>query len=189
VKHVSPGWGWHIPCCYWRRPEFIQQDIHGGHVRRFEMSGLKQGALFILVLSILAVACGGTDPATSSADEKSQNNDPSCNPDPSGKVTICHIPPGNPANAHTIDVGAPAVRAHLAHGDYCGPCHGSDGGAPEPNPSGDAGMPGGGPPGPNPDGGPGPNCLAAGAACGTGLPACCSGLACSAAGQCGPALN
>jgi vacuolar-type H+-ATPase subunit E/Vma4 len=33
------------------------------------------------------------------------------------KVTICHIPPGNPANAHTITVGSPAVRAHEAHGD------------------------------------------------------------------------
>lgn len=38
------------------------------------------------------------------------------------KVYICHIPPGNPANAHTIHVGAPAVPAHLAHGDYIGKC-------------------------------------------------------------------
>jgi hypothetical protein len=38
------------------------------------------------------------------------------------KVTLCHIPPGNPANAHTITVGAPAVPAHLAHGDTLGPC-------------------------------------------------------------------
>ena len=39
-----------------------------------------------------------------------------------GKVTICHIPPGNPGNAHTITVGAPAVSAHLAHGDTLGAC-------------------------------------------------------------------
>jgi hypothetical protein len=39
-----------------------------------------------------------------------------------GKVAICHIPPGNPANAHTIVVGAAAVKAHLAHGDYLGTC-------------------------------------------------------------------
>lgn len=32
-------------------------------------------------------------------------------------VTICHIPPGNPGNAHTITIGRPALRAHLAHGD------------------------------------------------------------------------
>jgi len=39
------------------------------------------------------------------------------------KVTICHIPPGNPANAHTIVVGAPAVPAHLElHGDTLGEC-------------------------------------------------------------------
>jgi hypothetical protein len=39
-----------------------------------------------------------------------------------GKTTICHIPPGNHANAHTITVGNPAVRAHLAHGDKIGAC-------------------------------------------------------------------
>jgi hypothetical protein len=32
-------------------------------------------------------------------------------------TTICHIPPGNPANAHLITIGSPAVRAHLDHGD------------------------------------------------------------------------
>ena len=45
-----------------------------------------------------------------------------------GKVTICHIPPGNPANAHTIRVSHNAVRAHLKHGDKLGPC-------PRPTPS------------------------------------------------------
>ena len=36
---------------------------------------------------------------------------------------ICHIPPGNPDNAHTITVGAPAVAAHMTnHGDAMGPC-------------------------------------------------------------------
>jgi hypothetical protein len=39
-----------------------------------------------------------------------------------GKVCLCHVPPGNPANAHTICVGAPAVRAHLGHGDSLGEC-------------------------------------------------------------------
>ncbi len=43
------------------------------------------------------------------------------------KVTICHRPPGNPENEHTITVGAPAVPAHLAHGDDIGEC-----GAPPP---------------------------------------------------------
>lgn len=43
----------------------------------------------------------------------------------SGKTTICHIPPGNPENAHTISVGNPAVNAHISeHGDYLGACNG-----------------------------------------------------------------
>jgi len=41
------------------------------------------------------------------------------------KVCLCHVPPGNPANAHTICVGAPAVNAHLNHGDYLGECSAS----------------------------------------------------------------
>ncbi|HKP97347.1 MAG TPA: hypothetical protein VJ385_16490 [Fibrobacteria bacterium] len=42
------------------------------------------------------------------------------------KVLVCHIPPGNPANAHTIRVGLPALKAHLAHGDRLGACMGAD---------------------------------------------------------------
>ena len=40
----------------------------------------------------------------------------------SAKVPVCHIPPGNPAQAKTIQVGAAAVNAHLAHGDFAGDC-------------------------------------------------------------------
>jgi hypothetical protein len=38
------------------------------------------------------------------------------------KVCLCHIPPGDPGDAHTICVGPPAVRAHLGHGDTMGVC-------------------------------------------------------------------
>lgn len=38
------------------------------------------------------------------------------------KALVCHIPPGNPGNAHSICVGQPAVPAHLAHGDVAGAC-------------------------------------------------------------------
>jgi hypothetical protein len=37
-------------------------------------------------------------------------------------VPICHLPPGNPGNRHTIHVGESAVPAHLAHGDFEGRC-------------------------------------------------------------------
>jgi hypothetical protein len=40
--------------------------------------------------------------------------------DNQGKVTICHIPPGNSNNEHTINVSPAAVKAHLAHGDRMG---------------------------------------------------------------------
>ena len=38
------------------------------------------------------------------------------------KITICHYPPGNPENAHTITIGCPAWKAHAAHGDTEGEC-------------------------------------------------------------------
>jgi len=39
-----------------------------------------------------------------------------------GKVIVCHIPAGNPTNAHTINVNQNAVVAHLGHGDTKGAC-------------------------------------------------------------------
>ncbi len=38
------------------------------------------------------------------------------------KVAVCHIPPGNPGNAHTIYISSNAVNPHLAHGDILGDC-------------------------------------------------------------------
>ncbi len=46
--------------------------------------------------------------------------DPCADEDGDGRVMICHIPPGNPDNAHTITVSINALPAHLAHGDHCG---------------------------------------------------------------------
>jgi len=42
-----------------------------------------------------------------------------------GKVPICHVPPGNPGNAHTICIGKPAVYAHLKNHphDKYGECY------------------------------------------------------------------
>ena len=41
------------------------------------------------------------------------------------KVLVCHVPPDNSENAHTICIGASAVADHLSHGDYLGECSGS----------------------------------------------------------------
>ncbi|MCH8968940.1 MAG: hypothetical protein IIA66_07475, partial [Planctomycetes bacterium] len=54
----------------------------------------------------------------------------------SAPVMICHIPPGDPGNLHTLIVPESAVPAHLAHGDICGgPC-----GAPHPPASASSGS-------------------------------------------------
>ncbi len=43
------------------------------------------------------------------------------------KTLICHIPPGNPANAHLLNVADASVNAHLDHGDVVGACPASVG--------------------------------------------------------------
>ncbi len=40
------------------------------------------------------------------------------------KVVICHFPPGNQDDFHTITVSTNALKAHLAHGDTIGACEG-----------------------------------------------------------------
>ena len=43
-------------------------------------------------------------------------------PAPEQKITICHIPPGNPNNPQTIEIPLSAWPAHQAHGDQLGEC-------------------------------------------------------------------
>ncbi len=38
------------------------------------------------------------------------------------KVTICHIPPGNPNNKQTLSINESALQAHINHGDVLGSC-------------------------------------------------------------------
>ena len=53
----------------------------------------------------------------------------------SNKVLICHVPAGNPGNAHTICISPNALSPHMSSlwnlhgGDYCGPCN--SGGGPQ----------------------------------------------------------
>ncbi|HEY4493444.1 MAG TPA: hypothetical protein VJB98_02395 [Candidatus Paceibacterota bacterium] len=39
-----------------------------------------------------------------------------------GKVLVCHIPPGNPQNVRTISISNSALETHLNHGDKEGEC-------------------------------------------------------------------
>ena len=85
----------------------------------------------------LLTACGLADAGVGVSDDLR-----ACDPQDTKKTTICHIPPGNPANAHTLCVGNPAVAAHLRnHGDYLGPCV-VETECPPPPPSGVGGAPG-----------------------------------------------
>ena len=38
------------------------------------------------------------------------------------KIIICHVPPGNPENAHSIEISVAALQTHLNHGDSIGDC-------------------------------------------------------------------
>lgn len=71
-------------------------------------------------------ACGGQDRSTSGTQGSQElqlaRAHAAAASSADGKVTICHVPPGNPENAHEISVGEPAVRAHLEHGDLVGAC-------------------------------------------------------------------
>jgi hypothetical protein len=69
---------------------------------------------YVVAVLVIVLATLGLGAAVSLADSQ-------------GKVDICHIPPGNPANAHVINVSVNAIPAHLAHGDNLGNC----GGGPE----------------------------------------------------------
>jgi hypothetical protein len=89
-----------------------------------------------LVISGLMIGCTQETEDPVGADEAALKDPVTGAPTCSGKkVLICHIPPGNPANAHEICVGEPAVAAHVAnHGDPVGSC-------PSSPPATDAGTP------------------------------------------------
>lgn len=67
---------------------------------------------------------GSVDDGSTTAgtdDQDGDTNGGQVNDDPI-KVPLCHIPPGNPYNAHIINIDEHAVSAHLAHGDQLGTC-------------------------------------------------------------------
>jgi hypothetical protein len=146
------------------------------------MKTLLFGALLVMGLS-----CGisNNDPSmdltgTESEPLASANGTLSC---PASKDLICHYPPGNHANAHSICVGPPAWPPHRdQHGDTLGACGaattgGGNGGADAG--TGGTGGSGGGDAGTGRTGGPGGGaCGTTGAACSASTP-CCTGLLCN----------
>lgn len=98
--------------------------------------------LLCAVIGLATTACtaevsGTRSQAENGLPDSCQANAPdprACDPADTSKTTVCHIPPGNPANAHTICIGNAAVAKHLEkHGDFVGTCSctggGSDGGS------------------------------------------------------------
>ena len=55
-------------------------------------------------------------------DEDEETPPGTCGTASGAQITICHIPPGNPAARQTIRISPNAWPAHQAHGDTCGAC-------------------------------------------------------------------
>lgn len=75
--------------------------------------------------------CEAKEDNSKNANENDNDNDNANDKDNENeneneKVTICHIPPGNPANAHTIEISENALAAHIDHGDVLGACNDSE---------------------------------------------------------------
>jgi len=69
------------------------------------------GAKSVLSISLIAVLVIGM---ISFDDAFAKNDD---------KITICHIPPGDPNNPQTIEISEKALQTHIQkHGDTLGPC-------------------------------------------------------------------
>jgi len=55
-----------------------------------------------------------------------KENDHHDDDDEHDKVKVCHVPPGEPENAHTIEISESALPSHLDHGDSLGACPDDD---------------------------------------------------------------
>ena len=107
----------------------------------------------VLLLFLPLWSCGSEESAQtgvtqSLSEEECRDLDKKANKAVKGhKIAICHIPPGNPDNAHTIVISKNAAQTHFDHhGDFEGICGCVDepgDGEDEPN-EGDDGGEGGG---------------------------------------------
>jgi len=110
--------------------------IHKQHGRASEL--MKATLLYFFsafVLTLGFVACGldlddlggnsgSLEGAQGDGESEGSGDDSNDEDSDRGCVEVCHIPRGNPDNAHTICVGEPAVSAHVGRhgGDFLGRC-------------------------------------------------------------------
>jgi|GEM_PF-4780318 len=111
------------------------------------MKDIKKSVLVLAISAILAstaIDIAYADREKESSDKKSESSDQSDNDKESSdkknassdndargadseakKISICHVPPGNPENKHTIHIGISAWPAHRDNhgGDYLGSCN------------------------------------------------------------------
>lgn len=104
----------------------IVADVHSAAPRRHRRARLALACATTALLALGLAMTGGMSYAASavsaapSAVKKLVKQDKDSRAKVaagSGKVTICHIPPGNPGNAHLITISVNALHAHRAHGD------------------------------------------------------------------------
>jgi hypothetical protein len=105
----------------------------------YEITGTEteDGTLKAEAIVVVEVATATPDATLEATLEATQDGTPSATLEPTaaatsdpcestsatgGKVTVCHLPGGDINKARTLTIGAPALPAHLGHGDYPGPC-------------------------------------------------------------------
>jgi IS5 family transposase len=83
--------------------------------------------LAVVLLSAVALAAPGATAHGAEKEKEKKEQKPDDRTDDKGddrrgKITICHIPPGNRSARHTISVSESAWQAHQGHGDHRGVC-------------------------------------------------------------------
>ena len=104
-----------VTICHKGQTKQIPEPALGGHLGHGDTLG----------------ACGsGTNDDNQGNDDDDDDNNTNDDDNGTGnndsKVTICHIPPGNPEAAETLSISVNALPAHLGHGDTEGACPDGD---------------------------------------------------------------
>ena len=74
---------------------------------------------FILLLSLVLFPACGSERDEEDPGDVDVADYTIVNPDGTASVLVCHV---QSSTAHEIEVGFSAVRSHLSHGDFLGPC-------------------------------------------------------------------